>query len=185
MVYWWVDRLRIQYRARQFWLALGAAPSAKDLELAAKILSPALMELFLRQHPSEQFHSVCICKQLIEQGERSPDLLAAALLHDVGKSLHPLRVWERVVVVIGQVIFPGLSRWWGIGAAQGWRKPFVVAAQHPGWGAEMARAAGASPLLVKLIARHQEEVKTFSMESRGVSVEDTLLARLQKLDNES
>ena len=39
-----------------------------------------------------------------EQGEENPDLLTAALLHDSGKTRTPLRIWERVVVVIVNAI---------------------------------------------------------------------------------
>ena len=54
---------------------------------------------------SEQAHAVSVYRQLVAQGETSSDLLAAALLHDVGKSLSPLRLWERVLIVLARVFF--------------------------------------------------------------------------------
>ena len=141
------------------------------------MLSPELMQLFLRQHPSEQAHSLKIFTNLSEQGEVSPDLLSAALIHDVGKSRYPLRIWERVLVVLIQALAPGKAEQWGRAEPHGWKRPFVVAQQHAAWGAEMAQACGASPITVELIRRHQEAPCSNSMRP-----ENELLCRLQSLD---
>jgi hypothetical protein len=45
---------------------------------------------------------------------------------------------------------------WGPGDPLGWRRPFVVAARHPEWGAEMILQAGGSTSPVALVRRHQE-----------------------------
>jgi hypothetical protein len=169
--------VRIAYRTRQFWQAVSAAPSPTDLDLAHQILSPTLFNLFLEMNRGEQAHSMNILHQLLLMEETQPDLLAAALLHDVGKSRYPLRLWERVEIVLGRAIFPVKSRIWGQGAPLGWRKPFVVAARHPDWGADMAAAAGASPLTVALIRRHQNRDTACS------GFEDRLLACLQEVDD--
>jgi len=62
-----------------------------------------------------------------------------------------------------------------------WRKAFVVAAQHPQWGAEMAAAVGASSLAATLIRRHQE--KLASPVRREITREETLLQILQSVDD--
>lgn len=166
---------------RQFWAALTAAPSEQDLQRLEQVLSPSLMELFLRQQSGEQHHSLKIYDRLVENGERSPELLAAALLHDVGKSRLPLRPWERALVVIVEYLAPGLVRRWASGEVCAWKRPFVVAVQHPAWGAEMAREAGAAPLTVRLIARHQDAL----LQREYEGLEDRLLLELQSLDNNS
>ncbi len=146
------------------------------------------MELFLQQQPGEQLHSLEIYDQLVAQGDQSPDLWVAALLHDSGKSRYPLTAMERAIVVIGQSLSPALAQQWGTGSARGWKRPFVVAVQHPAWGAEMALAAGASPLTVRLIRRHQDRSAPASKaQDRGDEnvLEDQLLAQLQCVDNES
>ena len=175
--------MRIFYRARQFWLALTAVPKPEDLALAQEVLSPALMRLFLSLQPSEQAHSLWIYRQLRSylaacDREVPPDLLAAALLHDVGKSCHPLRLWERVEVVLGKAFFPAAVKGWGTGSPSGWKRAFVVAEQHPAWGADLAQQAGATPLAVALIRRHQENL------AKPVSSEDEWLALLQRFDEE-
>jgi putative nucleotidyltransferase with HDIG domain len=168
------------YRTRQFWFALTAIPAEDDLVQAGRVLSPALMALFRRMQPSEQAHSLAIFRRLREEGETNQDLWVAALLHDVGKSCHPLRLWERVLIVIGNWLLPGPARRWGQGRPAGWRRAFVIAARHPEWGARMAAEAGASPLAVELIRRHHEKTTLNTAPYQFVH----LLKRLQFLDNE-
>jgi hypothetical protein len=118
--------------------------------------------------------------KLVTQGETSPDLLVAALLHDVGKSRYPLHLWERVLIVLVKALFPTRAKRWGAGAPFGWRRPFVIAEQHPAWGAEMATRAGASPLTVELICKHQHPSP-----SESQSEVEALLQKLQAVDDES
>ncbi len=174
--------MRPIYRARQFWKTLRPAPRSKQLERAKDHLTPELMNLFLKQHPSEQAHSLHIFNKLCEFDEKSPDLLAAALLHDVGKSRIPMAAWERVVVVVGQKLFPALAQRWGQSEPIGMRRAFVVAKRHPEWGAEMAREAGASRLCVRLIRYHQEPLKA---DPGADPLEYSLLLRLHQADDES
>jgi hypothetical protein len=179
--------LQVIYRVRQFWHALTEVPAQEDLLQARQVLSPALMALFLRLQPGEQAHSLWIYCQLLQQDQEDQDLLVAALLHDVGKIRHPLRLWERVVIVLGKTWFPERIKAWGRAAPYGWRRSFVVAEQHPAWGAELAAQAGASPMAATLIRRHQDVLDPDAMTSLGerASLEDRLLSRLQSLDNES
>jgi hypothetical protein len=178
--------MRITYRARQFWHALKSMPAQEDLDLARGVLSPAQMGLFLKLQPNEQVHSLKIFRQLYHQNPREKDLLVAALLHDVGKTAHPLRLWERVWIVIAKAIFPARVTEWGHAEPRGWKRPFVIAEQHAAWGAEMAANAGASATSVSLIRRHQQSTNINNQHSASTaSREDQLLYRLQLLDNES
>ncbi len=115
-----------------------------------------MASLFFRMSDPDQAHSVRVFQALVDQGEEGENLLRAALLHDVGKSLHPLRAWERALVVITNRILPNQVLKWGQGEPHGWRKPFVVALQHPEWGAALVQQEGGSETLVTLIRYHQE-----------------------------
>ncbi|RMF48027.1 MAG: phosphohydrolase, partial [Anaerolineae bacterium] len=76
---------------------------------------------------------------------------------DTGKAAQPpLRLWERVLIVIGKALWEDALARWGDAPPKGWRRPFVIAAQHPLWGAQMAQQAGASPQVVALIREHQQ-----------------------------
>jgi hypothetical protein len=170
------------YRTRQFWLAW-RAPSLKDHDLASacKILTAEQMQLFSRLQPSEQVHALRVLQTVQQHGERDPDLHAAALLHDIGKVRAPLRLWERVLIVLVRGFFPKRARIWGYGQCRGWRRPFVVAEQHPVWGGQMAAEVGATPLAASLIRRHQSPNQLEPV-SPG---EDRLLEILQQADHQN
>ncbi len=171
------------YRVSQVWNALTARPDKDSLKAVECLLSSELMELFSRMQPSEQVHCLQVYGKLKASGETNQDLLTAALLHDVGKIRSPIRIWERVEVVLLKKFFPEKVKEWGNGSISTWRKPFVVAQNHPEWGAELASRAGASVLTVALIRRHQETEQEKKL--NYFSEEDCLLAKLQVFDNES
>lgn len=169
------------YRTRQFWQALRSHPSPGAIAKAEAVLSPPLMALFTGMQPSEQVHALKVLEVLQAQGETHPDLFAAALLHDAGKQRCPLRLWERVAIVLVQAASPALSRRLGEQPAAdcpGWRKAFIVAAQHAEWGAQLVQQAGISPLAADLIRRHQQPAPVGSQ-----CDEDVLLRKLQAVDN--
>jgi hypothetical protein len=180
---------RLVYRTRQFWQAVSTGSSREDMELAATVLNPSQLKLFRQMQKSEQTHSLRVLKELRNQGEENIDLQIAALLHDVGKIKLPLRIWERVLIVIGKVFCPDCVKRWGKVDGDesledlGWRKAFVVAEQHPVWGADLVSQSGGSDLTVSLIARHQERLPI----DGGImnTMEDRLLFKLQAVDNQS
>jgi hypothetical protein len=187
------DRMKLSrfpYRVRQLWRAARVQPSSQDLSTAQTILTPAQMALFARLQPFEQAHSLHVARALLEQGENDPDLLIAALLHDVGKVCQPLRLWERVWIVAGMAFFPGLARKWGaisekIGAVSFFRRPFIVAEQHPAWGAELALQAGVSSRCADLIRAHQSQENGTSANPGSPAAQDRLLGLLKSVDDES
>lgn len=172
--------IRIRYRSRQFWNGILAQPlNDGALDQIKKTLSGPEMDLFLRMQTSEQVHSYQVYKNLTARGIRNQDLLTAALLHDIGKTRHPLRLRDRVLIVLGKALLPDRTRQWGRGSHTDWRRIFTVAEQHASWGAEMAQQAGASPKTVDLIRRHQDPYPEPDSER-----EDTLLYYLQTADNQ-
>lgn len=145
----------IAYRLRQLWANLTAGPlTAQAVAEVAAALTPGEQDLFALFSPADQWHSVRVLHTLREAGYNDPDLAVAALLHDIGKTRYPLSAWDRTLIVIGQTLLPRRVTAWGEGPVAGWRRPFVVRAQHPAWGAEMAAANGSRPRVVELIARH-------------------------------
>ncbi len=166
------------YRFRQGVRALLAWLRPVDDALARQYLTPPLYELYRRMRRSERQHSLRLLRDLLAAGHTHPDLLTAALLHDVGKSRVRFSLPEKVLVVLVKAGAPRRYRAWSNGPAQGWRLPFAVSEQHPLWGAEMAAAAGASPLTATLIRRHAE-----ALTSPPRDETERLLLALQEVDN--
>jgi len=120
----------------------------------------------------DQRHCLDVFYTLHRAGRQEDTLLEAALLHDVGKSVHAcgphargpgidapdvktrrLTVWHRVAVVLMQHYAPG----WLSGLAsdgRGWKAPFAVHARHAETSAQWAAEVGCSPIVVALIRGH-------------------------------
>lgn len=181
-----VKHVRILYRGRQFWHTLSSKIDSQKLEQAATYLTHAQWELFTQLQVGEKNHALAMLTKLIAQGETEPDLLVAALLHDVGKLRYRMNPLERALVVVGKAIVPEKANRWGTEPVGGWnnlpdwRKAFIVAEHHAEWGAEMARQAGASPLAVELIRQHP-----CPPSMAAGSVNNRLQKTLWLVDNES
>lgn len=169
----------VRYRAGQFFRALAAQVPEEEVEQAIGILTPEAQRLFRRQAAQDQRHALAVYRVLYENGHTNPHLLAAALLHDVGKAAAPLSVWHRTLIVLLGRFAPRLLDDLGLGEPTGWRTPFVTHARHAETGARWAEEAGCSPLTVTLIRRHHERPVARSAE------EDRLLLALQTADNQT
>ena len=163
---------RVRYRLAQFGRTLAAPFRPMDESYADTRLAPRLLTLFRQLPRLERQHGIAVCQALEARGHTDPDLLVAALLHDVGKLTIPPRLWERVLVVLGEHFFPALAERWGHGEPRGLRRGFVIRRRHPEWGAELAAQAGAAARAMTLIRRHHSPPG-----------EDAQLADLQAQDN--
>jgi hypothetical protein len=167
-------------RVRQGLLALTAFARPVDEALVASVLSPRLRDLFYTMRRSEQQHSINVLRTLRRWGYDNPSLMVAALLHDVGKTRAAYHLWDRVLVVLLRSVAPWRVARWGYEVEEpvGWRRPFVINLQHPRWSAQFAQQAGADPLAVELIARHQRKLRR-----DAETPTETLLVALQAADN--
>ena len=139
-------------RIRQFRAATDL-PTEGDLVVARARLAPPLVALFSAQHPRDIVHSAATARWLLARGHEDPDLIAAALLHDVGKG-HQRRA-DRVAHVL-------LS----VGRANGliahaesrseWRRALARSRDHSALGASQLRSVGASPRVVELTQAHHD-----------------------------
>jgi hypothetical protein len=165
------------YRIRQFVRAAGSWVKPEDTAEARRHLPPAALALFEVMPRYDREHGRNVLRTLQEWGYTDPDLMAAALLHDAGKTAVPgsrLRLWHRVAAVLMDAFRPGLRASVGQDRPGSWRYSFFVHQHHPAISAELARQSGCSPRTVDLIRRHEEPV---------AEAEDSLLAALQAADN--
>jgi len=156
---------------------LRAHVEPEERQLVGHYLSPPLQRLFDRLAVADQRHSLDVLYALRAKGYNDRDLLAAALLHDVGKVEANLHLWQRVVIVLLQATWPALLDELAWGDPANWRYAFYLQREHPEIGARLAKEAGASPLTVELIRRHQ-----VPLHQPGGSREDKFLRVLQEAD---
>jgi putative nucleotidyltransferase with HDIG domain len=149
------------YRVRQFFQAAGAwvQPRRAGEAAAQGYLPPAAARLFQAMPRYDRRHALRVVRTLEERGHADKELLAAALLHDAGKTAEPsgrLRLWHRVAVVLIEAAQPGLLARIALDRPGSWRRLFFVQCHHAAIGAELARQAGCSPRTVELVRRHEE-----------------------------
>jgi hypothetical protein len=144
---WWAGKVRRFVR-----YFTGRLAPAERRALVAW-LTPAQLALFHTMHRADQRHGLDVVQALRDAGHDEPDLLMAGLLHDCGKGTH-IRVWHRVGWSLadhyGSAVARIMRRLPGFGRA------FDVLGAHAERSAELALAAGCTPLTVDLI-RHQAE----------------------------
>ena len=176
-----VDGPRPVYRVRQFLASLRPVIGDEERQALAGWLPPDAAALFWRMSPRDQRHSLNVAQTLAAAGQEQPDLLAAALLHDVAKSVQAgrrLRLRHRVVIVL----LSAANKEWVSRLASddpsSWRYPFYVHLNHPAMGAVLVQEAGCSPLTVELVRRHQ--AKLAALPSGQV---EELLMQLQSADD--
>jgi putative nucleotidyltransferase with HDIG domain len=165
------------YRIRQFVRAAGAWVRAEDLEEVRSYLSPSAMSLFKAMPRYDRRHGIDVLHTLQVWGYEDPDLLAAALLHDVGKTADGegrLRLWHRVAVVLMRRLWPGLLGAIGQDRPGSWRYPYSVQQRHAAIGAKEASKAGCPASVVDLILHHEDQPQ---------ETDEPLLAALRAADS--
>ena len=100
----------VAYRLGQVRQQLGfVAPlSAEDKQEVQRWLPSSALTLFNTMSHADQQHSLRVCRGLQAQGCVEHDMLAAALLHDVGKAQGRVPFWTRPVIVLGKLCAPRL-----------------------------------------------------------------------------
>lgn len=144
------------YRVHQFLQALVPQKlRPAEVDWIQNLLPPKAIPLFFAQTLADQRHALDVTLDLssLPPYSSSRNLLIAALLHDCGKSRHPLKIWERVYIVLAQKLPKNL---WNalLHFPSFLANPLQVAENHPLWGAELAHQAGLDPEIVELIRNH-------------------------------
>ena len=150
------SRVRVVYRVSQVWHLLTARVQPEEQRILEMLLPPAARALFVTMSVGDQRHCLNVCYALQGQGCDDRDLLAAALLHDVGKGAGRVRFWMRPVIVLLRALAPGLLQEVAAAPDPFWRRPFYFAWHHADIGADLAATAGLPERAVLLIRTHHD-----------------------------
>jgi hypothetical protein len=149
------------YRLWQVRQQLGFVPhltSEERLEVA-RWLPVSALPLFQTMSRADQQHALRVCEGLQARGCADREMLAAALLHDVGKAEGRVPFWTRPVIVLGKRCAPRLLSRLAVYPRTGqarWRRALSYAWWHAEIGADMAAAVGLSERAVLYIRTHHQ-----------------------------
>jgi hypothetical protein len=121
----------------------------------AGVLAPAELELWRRMSGADRRHAVGVA-QRVECAlgvEATPPVLAAALLHDVGKVASGLGTYGRVVATVAGLA-AGRSTAHAWSERSGFTRKVGLYLRHPELGADMLRIADSDPLTVTWASEH-------------------------------
>lgn len=144
--------------ARRFFGSLRpGGPSAIDTEWAEAQLLPDEVTLWRSMSRADRRHAAGVARRVeVTLGnEATRPVLAAALLHDVGKTESGLGTYGRVIATIsGGVIGrdPDVVRAWT--RTRGFTRGVGLYLQHPRIGGDLLAMAGSDPLTVRWAREH-------------------------------
>ncbi len=156
---------QVCYRIGQAWHHLGFVRplSQADYEEVRYYLPVSALSLFALMSRADQQHCLRVCRRLRARGCDDSEMLAAALLHDVGKAGGRVPFWTRPVIVLGKRLAPSNFQRAILALGElhdstkpAWRRALSNAWWHAEVGAELARAAGLSEPAVLYIRTHHQ-----------------------------
>jgi hypothetical protein len=144
----------LRYRIRQGIRAL--LPAVAPLDVAARedalaLLTAPAARAFRALSRSDQSHALRVYSALRARGETDPDLLNAALLHDIGKQpgVGVTQKTARVLLARQPRLLHRIAQEGR--AFRGWRRGMARLLDHAAIGAQRAEQWGCSPATVAII----------------------------------
>lgn len=130
-------------------------PSSADRSWAESHLVPGEVELWQRMKAADQRHVLGVARrvEVALGGDASRPVIAAALLHDVGKLASHLGTYGRVIATLS-IKAAGADTATAWVETSGFTRRVGLYAQHEELGAEMLALAGSDPLTVALVREH-------------------------------
>ena len=153
-------------------------PQSADVEWVEQSLTAAEFALWLRMYGPDRRHSVAIGREVESRlgGRTTQPVLAAALLHDVGKIDADLRTWGRVIATMsGFVAGRDTADIWT--RQRGLTRKVGLYLRHPELGGDMLEMAGSDPLTVAWTREHHLHPDQWS-------IDPDVAAVLAEVDND-
>ncbi len=151
--------------AKRFFVSLRPGPpSAPDETWAKGQLLAGEVELWASMPNPDRRHAVGVAHGVVDllADQATRPVVAAALLHDVGKTADGLCTPGRVVATLLWAVVPDhrAAAW---AERPGWRGVMGRYHLHPVIGAELLRAAGSDPLTSDWAAQHHQPESTWTL----------------------
>lgn len=141
---------RVLYRSRQVFNALRPRIDPNDLAFARSLLTEPERDLFDAMERREQRHAIAVLAKVRVHTE-DHDTLIAALLHDCGKGEVPVGL--RILKVLSPAVLDHVAH---PHESKGWRHAAHRLQTHESIGEGLARGAGVSEGVIRLIAGRPE-----------------------------
>ncbi|MCB0977325.1 MAG: HD domain-containing protein [Acidimicrobiales bacterium] len=128
---------------------------AKDRDWVASQLLPSEVEVWHRMSRADQRHASQVARRVERSlgNEATRPVLAAALLHDCGKSVSGLGTYGRVIATISmKVAGREMAKAWV--ETRGFTRRVGLYVDHPQLGADLLGMAGSAPLTIAWTAEH-------------------------------
>jgi hypothetical protein len=159
---------RAAHLARRFVGSLSPRGPGADAEAwVAERLLPGEQALWARMSPADRRHAHGVARRVERAlgSEATRPVLAAALLHDVGKTDSGLGTYGRVVATLsGAVGGRSMAEAWK--ARTGFTRRVGLYLLHPDLGADQLALAGADPLTVAWAKEHHLPPEQWSVDRR-------------------
>ena len=127
-------------------------------------LLPTEGALWVRLSAADRRHAVAVARATVKRlGDTERPVVAAALLHDVGKLESGLGTIGRVVATLAAIAVspPTVASW---SRVPGFRHQVAVYLCHPEEGAAVLLSAGSDPLTVSWAAEHHKNSDMWTVE---------------------
>lgn len=158
--------------ARRFFGSIRpGGPPEFDRAWVESTLSEAEHGLWKRMYGPDRRHSVQVAREVERRlgNEATPAVLAAALLHDVGKIDADLGTWGRVVATMSaKVAGADTARLWI--KSTGFTRRVGLYLHHPEIGADMLEMAGSDPLTVAWAEQHHKPADEWTVDAAIATV---------------
>jgi hypothetical protein len=148
--------LKPLHRARRFFGSLfGGSPAPTEEAWARSWLSPAEARLFEQMRGMDRQHAVAVGRAVERHWEGEPPrwVMAAALLHDVGKTVADLGVYGRVVATLSEWVGGAdMAEHWA--DTTGFTRRVGLYLMYPKLGADLLAINEADPRVVAWSIEH-------------------------------
>ncbi len=140
---------------RFFGSVLPLGPAAADRPWAIEQLLPDEVEVWNQMSNADRRHAAGVARR-VERAmgtEATRPILAAALLHDCGKTVAGLGTYGRVIATLSAKL-AGRDQAAAWSETQGFTRRVGLYLEHPRLGADLLGMAGSAPLTVAWTAEH-------------------------------